>query len=99
MIPRISLLVGGCALTFQATVLYPWHNKISDEISKLRVSVDNLSVKEKVEQKKVVGDSSCPFVMKPFFSYPIFNQKKYMNFVPMSPRIPPYVFSKKSENE
>ena len=34
-LPLISLIVGLCALTFQITVLYPWHEELSRELHKL----------------------------------------------------------------
>jgi hypothetical protein len=40
-IPRISLLVGLCAFLFQITVLYPWHQELSEEFAKLASLVKN----------------------------------------------------------
>lgn len=34
-IPFISLLIGLCALTFQITVLYPWHLELSEDFKAL----------------------------------------------------------------
>ena len=38
-IPRISLIIGLCALIFQLTVLYPWHLELSAEFAKLAASI------------------------------------------------------------
>ena len=43
-IPLISLIVGLCAITFQITVLYPWHEEISSELHKLAKGL-NISLK------------------------------------------------------
>jgi hypothetical protein len=38
-IPLVSLVVGLCALTFQITVLYPWHEELSREFHILAKAV------------------------------------------------------------
>jgi hypothetical protein len=32
---KLALLLSGAALTFQVTVLYPWHTEISKQIEEL----------------------------------------------------------------
>ena len=34
-LPIIALVISICALTFQVTVLYPWHEELSREFVKL----------------------------------------------------------------
>ena len=34
-IPFIALVLSICALTFQVTVLYPWHEELSREFAKV----------------------------------------------------------------
>jgi len=34
-LPIISLILAICALTFQVTVLYPWHEELSREFGKM----------------------------------------------------------------
>ncbi len=34
-VPILNLLVGSTALTFQVTVLYPWHNSLDKKLDKL----------------------------------------------------------------
>lgn len=43
-IPLISLVIGLCALTFQITVLYPWHEELSRELHTLAKGL-NVSLK------------------------------------------------------
>jgi hypothetical protein len=38
-VPFMALFVGFFALVFQTTVLYPWHEQISDDLNKLRESL------------------------------------------------------------
>jgi hypothetical protein len=76
MVPRISLFVAACALTFQTTVLLPWHNTISNDVIELRKSIENLT--KIVEQKKVDVPKKS---VGQYGKYPMFfNQPKYMNF-------------------
>jgi hypothetical protein len=45
-VPLIALFVGLCALTFQITVLYPWHLELSEEFHQLAESLGkNIRVK------------------------------------------------------
>jgi len=45
-VPLIALFVGLCALTFQITVLYPWHLELSEELHMLAKALGkNISVK------------------------------------------------------
>jgi len=90
MIPKISLFVGACALTFQATVLYPWYNKIDQDIHDLRKSVDKLT------SNVATKDSSCSFA-----GLNIFHNKKYFDFKPLNPKHPYYLYKyvKTNENE
>ncbi len=85
MIPKISLFVGACALTFQATVLYPWHNKIDQDIRDLQKSVDKLTPNG--EKTVVPKDSSCSFA-----GLNIFHNKKYFDFKPLNPKHPYYFY-------
>ena len=34
-LPILALILSICALTFQVTVLYPWHEELSREFAKL----------------------------------------------------------------
>jgi hypothetical protein len=34
-VPLINLLIGSVALTFQVTVLYPWHNELDKKFDQL----------------------------------------------------------------
>ncbi len=34
-VPLINLLIGSAALTFQVTVLYPWHNELDKKFNQL----------------------------------------------------------------
>jgi len=38
-LPMIALVISICALTFQVTVLYPWHEELSRQFSRLASSV------------------------------------------------------------
>jgi hypothetical protein len=38
-LPFINLAVTTTALTFQTTVLYPWHNKLSKQLEKIEVKI------------------------------------------------------------
>lgn len=43
-LPIISFIVGASALTFQITVLYPWHNELDRDfhkLQKLKIETDN----------------------------------------------------------
>jgi hypothetical protein len=40
-IPRISLIIGICAIMFQIFVLYPWHLELSAEFAALTKLVKN----------------------------------------------------------
>lgn len=40
-LPRISLIIGICAILFQITVLYPWHLQLSREFATLAGLVKN----------------------------------------------------------
>lgn len=90
MIPKISLVVGACALTFQATVLYPWHNKISQDINDLKTRMDKILPKEKNVATTQVKDSSCSF--KGLSGANIFYGKKYMDFAAFNPKHPYYFY-------
>jgi len=56
-LPVINLAISTCALTFQITVLYPWHNKLSLQLDALETKVDKLleaqgTKKEKDKEKE-----------------------------------------------
>ncbi|KAI9327980.1 hypothetical protein BDR26DRAFT_874642 [Obelidium mucronatum] len=38
-LPYVTLAVGVSALTFQATVLYPWHHLLEDEFKQLEATL------------------------------------------------------------
>lgn len=38
-VPLVALFIGLCALTFQITVLYPWHIELSEEFHQLAKSL------------------------------------------------------------
>lgn len=57
-LPIISFIVGTTALTFQITVLYPWHNELDKDfhkLEKLKIETDenlkrqNMQILEKLE--------------------------------------------------
>lgn len=48
MKPTISLAVGITALTFQVTVLYPWHKELSQDIKDLSKKIDELNKESKI---------------------------------------------------
>ena len=41
-LPVINLALTTCALTFQMTVLYPWHTKLSLQLNALETKLDKL---------------------------------------------------------
>ncbi len=54
-IPYIGLFVGCCALAFQTMVLYPWHDKLSEEFDQLehdirRVEKISAQLKHKMDE-------------------------------------------------
>jgi hypothetical protein len=40
-VPRISLVVGLAAFSFQILVLFPWHLELSEQFSELKLAVLN----------------------------------------------------------
>jgi hypothetical protein len=40
-LPLIAVILSICALTFQVTVLYPWHEELSKEFARLARSLRN----------------------------------------------------------
>lgn len=40
-VPQLALLVGGVALTFQLTVLYPWHHELSDSFDEVNKVIEH----------------------------------------------------------
>ena len=54
-LPVINLVISTCALTFQITVLYPWHHKLSLQLDALETKVDKLlEAREKDKQKEKI---------------------------------------------
>lgn len=41
MLRQLALLVGGVALTFQLTVLYPWHHELSDSFDEVNKVIEH----------------------------------------------------------
>ena len=44
-LPLINCLIAGTALTFQVTVLNPWHKNISKQIEKIQSQLDKIGEK------------------------------------------------------
>ncbi|CAD8192733.1 unnamed protein product [Paramecium octaurelia] len=44
VLPKVNMLVGICALSFQAFVLYPWHDVISQQVEKLDKNIRILEI-------------------------------------------------------
>lgn len=38
-VPTYALIIGSCALCFQVAVLFPWHEKLSEEFEALEVRI------------------------------------------------------------
>ncbi|CAK89458.1 unnamed protein product (macronuclear) [Paramecium tetraurelia] len=44
VLPKVNMFVGICALSFQAFVLYPWHDVISQQVEKLDKNIRILEI-------------------------------------------------------
>jgi len=45
-VPIIGAVIGACALTFQVTVLYPWHEELSEQFETLQSKIKERAPKE-----------------------------------------------------
>lgn len=55
-LPKLNFIIGLTALTFQISILYPWHNQISIQINNMKNYFDNEIKIIKSEKKNEKGE-------------------------------------------